>query len=197
MSVMSRLSLVLLGCASITLLSAANGPTRAQTLGEPEDFTALAVVNNNLASGAGTVLIHVSRWSTEKDRASLIEALQEKGPDQLLDELKDMQSVGTIRSPDSLAYDLRYAHQQAGPDGGRQIVLATDRPIAFWEASHQWRTIDYPFTVLQMQIAADGKGKGTLSIATKVVAHDDVVQLENFSNQPVMLTEITSKKAKP
>jgi hypothetical protein len=197
MPITSRRLLALLGCLGIALLSATTPRTSAQTLGEPEDFTAVAIVNNNLASGAGTVLIHISRWSTDMERSRLIETLQKKGPDQLLDELKDMRSVGTIRTPDSLAYDLRYAHQQPGEDGGRQIVLATDRPIGFWEAVHQPRTIQYPFTVIQMQMGTDGKGKGTLSVATKIVARKNVVELENFATQPVMLTEITSKKAKP
>ena len=195
MPVTSRLSFTLLGCVFIAL--SANPRTSAQTLGEPEDFTAIAIVNNNLGSGAGTVLIHISRWSTDMERTRLIATLQEKGPDQLLDELKDMRSVGTIRTPDSLAYDLRYAHQEPGADGGRQIVLATDRPIGFWEAVHRPRTIQYPFTVIQMQIGNDGKGKGTLSVATKIVARKNTVELENFATQPVMLTEITSKKVKP
>ena len=43
----------------------------AQTLGEPENFTATAIVNNNLGSGAGTVLIRVTRWSTDKERTQL------------------------------------------------------------------------------------------------------------------------------
>ena len=197
MPITSSRVLALLGCLCIALLSAMNPRTSAQTLGEPEDFTAVAIVNNNLGSGAGTVLIHISRWSTEMERARLIETLQKKGPDQLLDELKDMRSVGTIRTPDSLAYDLRYAHQQPGADGGRQIVLATDRPIGFWEAVHRPRTIQYPFTVIQMQMGTDGKGTGTLSVATKIVARKNVVELENFATQPVMLTEITAKKAKP
>lgn len=196
MPIKLRLSLALLGCVCIALLSGANSRTSAQTLGEPEDFTATAIVNNNLASGAGTVLIHISRWSTEMERTRLIETLQQKGPEKLLDELQDMKSVGTIRTPDSLAYDLRYAHVRPGEDGGRQIVLATDRPIGFWEAVHQPRTIQYPFTVIQMQIGADGKGKGTLSYATKIVTHDNMVELENFATQPVMLTAITAKKAK-
>jgi hypothetical protein len=150
-----------------------------------------------VASGAGTVLNHISRWSTESERSRLIETLQGKRSDQLLDELTDMKSVGTIRTPDSLACDLRYAHQRQGEDRGRQIVLATDRPIGFWEAVHQPRTLQYPFTIIQMQIAQDGTGKGTLSVATKLVARGNVVELENFATQPVMLTEIKSRKPNP
>jgi hypothetical protein len=193
---MSVKSIALLGCACVALVGAFNSRSSAQTLGEPEDFTATAIVNNEIATGAGTVLIHIARWSTEKERAHLIETLQKQGADKLLDELKDMRSVGTIRTPDSLAYDLRYAHQRPAPDGGRQIVLGTDRPIGFWEAVHQPRTIQYPFTLIQMQIGSDGKGKGTLSFATKIIARDNVVELENFATQPAMLTEIRSQKAK-
>ena len=186
----------LFGCVCATLLAVAYPRLSAQTLGEPEDFTAIAIVNNEIGSGAGTVLIHISRWSTEKERTQLIETLQKQGSEELLDELKDMRSVGTIRTPDSLAYDLRYAHQRPGPDGGRQIVLATDRPIGFWEAVRQPRTIQYPFTLIQMHIGSDGVGKGTLSYATKIVAREDVVELENYGTQPVMLTEIRSQKSK-
>lgn len=197
MRIPSRRFILPIACASAALLSTLMPRTSAQTLGEPEEFTATAIVNNARATGAGTVLIRLTRWSTDMERMQLIETLQQKGPERLLDELQGMRSVGSIRTPDSLAYDLRYAYERPGEDGGRQIVLATDRPIGFWEAVHQPRTIQYPFTVIQMQIGADGKGKGTLSYATKIVVHRDVVELENFDTQPMMLTEITARKAKP
>jgi hypothetical protein len=187
-------SFALLICACVGLLSALNPRVSGQTLGEPEEFTAIAIVNNNLTSGAGTVLIRINRWSTEAERTRLIDTLQKKGPEKLLDELQGMRSVGTIRTPDSLAYDLRYASQRPGEDGGRQIVLATDRPVGFWEAVRQPRTIQYPFTVIQMQMGREGTGKGTLSYATKIVARGDTVELENFATQPIMLTEIRSKR---
>jgi hypothetical protein len=189
-------SCVLIGSVCAALLAVVDPRSSAQTLGEPEDFTATAIVNNEIATGAGTVMLHISRWSTEKERTHLIETLQKKGADKLLEELQDMRSVGTIRTPDSLAYDLRYAHQRPAADGGRQIVLATDRPIGFWESVRQPRTIQYPFTVIQMQIGTDGQGKGTLSYATRIIARDDVVELENYATQPVMLTEIRSQKSR-
>jgi hypothetical protein len=167
--------------------------TTAQTSGQPEEFTAVAIVNNNLGSGAGTVLIDVDRWSSEKERMTLANTLLQKGADKLLDALQDMRPVGRIRTPDSLGYDLRYAHQQRGEDGGRRIVIATDRPIGFWEATRGTRTLDYPFTVIQMNIGRDGKGTGTMSYATKITAKDNTIELENFATSPVMLTEIQAK----
>ena len=170
-------------------------PFSAQTLGEPENFTATAIVNNNLGSGAGMVLIRITRWSTQAETMRLVDMLKKKGEDKLLDELKGMKSVGSIRTPDTLAYDLRYSHEQPGEDGGRRIVLATDRPIGFWEQRNQPRTIQYPFTVIQMQIGKDGKGQGTLSYATRITVRGNTVELENYATQPVMLTEIRSEKS--
>jgi hypothetical protein len=128
---------------SLAVVAAAAVAVVAQTIGQQEEFTAVAIQNNNLGSGADRVIIRVTRWSTEKERAQLAAALQ-KSPAQLLDDLQDQRSVGTIRTPDSLGYDLRYAHQEPGEDGGRRIVIATDRPISFWEARNQPRSIDYP-----------------------------------------------------
>jgi|SRR5262245_42174195 len=175
-------------------LVALDRPFNAQTLGQPENFNATAIVNNNLGAGAGRVLIRITRWSTAEETKRLVTSLKTKGEDKLLDELKGMKSVGTIRTPDTLAYDLRFAHEQPGEDGGRTIVLATDRPIGFWETRNQPRTIQYPFTVVQMQIGRDGNGQGTLSYATRIRVRGDTIELENYATQPVMLTEIRSEQ---
>lgn len=173
-----------------TALLAGGVMPAAQTLGEKERFTAIAIVNNTRAAGADIVQIDITRWSTAAERSTLLTTLKKQGAEKLLDTLQDMRSVGTIKTPDSLGYDLRYANQTPLPDGGRRIVIATDRPIGFWEATRRPRTIDYPFTVIQMEIGKDGKGKGTLSYATKIIPAGDTIVLENFDTQPVMLTEI-------
>jgi hypothetical protein len=170
------------------------GALAAQTHGVREDFTAVAIVNNNLASGAGTVQIRITRWSTDAERTRLVDTLLKEGASALLEELSDSRPVGTIKTPDSLAYDLRYAHQTQGEDGGRQIVLATDRPIGFWEAVNQPRTVDYPFTIIQMRIGSDGKGTGTLSYAMRIRAYGNIIELENFATSPIMLTDIEASR---
>ncbi len=180
-----------LGISLAVIAGLAAGVT-GQTQGQPEEFTAVAIRNNNLGSGADRVIIRVERWSTEAERTQLAAALQ-KGAGTLLDELQDQKPVGTIRTPDSLGYDLRYAHQEPGEDGGRRVVIATDRPISFWEARNQPRTIDYPFTVIQMEIPKNGEGKGTMSYATKVMPRGNLIVLENFATAPIMLNSIEAR----
>ena len=169
-----------------------SGAVAGQSNAQPEEFTAVAIVNNNLGAGAGRVIVRVERWSSNAERDRLTEALK-KGPDSLLEALRDMKSVGTIRTPDSLGYDLRYAYQEPGDEGGRRVVIATDRPIGFWEAANQPRISNYPFTVLQMELDKNGEGKGTMSVATKIIVRHNTVELENFASSPVMLNDIRAK----
>jgi hypothetical protein len=150
-------------------------------------------------TGAGTVELGVERWSTDAERDRLMAVLLEKGPDKLLDELQKLPRVGYIRTPNSIGYDLHYARKASGEDGGEHVVLATDRYITFWEAVHQPRTIDYPFTLIELHIGPDGKGEGKMSIATRII-HDkktnDIV-LENYQSQPVLLTEVRKEAKTP
>jgi hypothetical protein len=166
----------------------------SQTSGQPERFTANAVsLSPEYGTGQRVVDITVDRWSPNSERERLVTVLQTKGPDELLKQLQKNKPVGRIRTPDSLGYDLRYAQQTSLPEGGRMIVIATDRPIGFWEATEHPRSIDYPFTVIQMKLDREGNGSGTLSYATKIVAHkNNVIELEDFATQPIMLNNIHS-----
>jgi hypothetical protein len=183
---------LLSSAASMAQFHPESGPALS---GPPEDITAAVVANNELGSGLGTVQIHINRWSTDADRTRLLTVLRESGPQALLKELQKMPSVGTIRTPNSVGYDLHYARQSAVGDG-RRIAIATDRPVEYWEATAQPRSVDYPFTLLQMQLDKSGKGTGTMSYATKIVANDDVIELEDFASSPFKLTSIEAKPRK-
>jgi hypothetical protein len=159
----------------------------AQTLGSPERFTALAV--NTTRGGTAQIEIAVNRWSTDAERKRLLMTLADKGPDKLLDTLKDMPKVGFIRQTSSIGWDLRYSRHTPLPDGGESVVVATDRPISGWEAINQPRTIDYPFTVVELHLNASGEGEGKMSYATKITADKktDSIVLENWGTSPVLL----------
>jgi hypothetical protein len=91
-------------------------------MGQPEEFTAGAIDINN--GRTGQIQIIVDRWSTPAERAKLIVALLEKGPDGLLKALQDTRPVGRIRTPDSIGYDLHYAAQRPDGTGEGKLALA-------------------------------------------------------------------------
>ncbi len=173
---------------------ATGAPSQPNNEPGPERFTANAVNLNGARVGVAQVIVDIKRWSTDGQRDQLLNVLRTKGEQALLDALQKQPVVGTIRTPDSLAYDLHYARQQPWDDGGQQIFIATDRPIQFWEARNAPRSLNYPFTVIQMRVKGSGTGEGKMSVATRVIPEGNQIVLENYDAQPVLLEAVKDAK---
>ena len=186
-----RISAVTVGVAAVAALSLA---AHAQTNGTGERFIANAVNMNRGA--AGNIEIVVERWSTDANRDKLMKVMMDKGPDKLLDVLQEMPRMGYFRAPGQVGIDIHFARRMPQPEGGERIVLVTDRRIGFREAANQPRSIDYPFTVIELRLNRDGEGEGKMSLATKIIAdkENNIVTLENYGTQPVLLTNIRREK---
>jgi hypothetical protein len=171
-----------------------SGAGIAQTRGEPEHFNASYVDINT--GRTGPLEISVTRWSTQAERTALQQTLFKKGQNALLDALRDMRSVGRIYTPGSIGYDLRFAEQRTLPDGGREIIFATDRPMSFWELTNQPRSAQYPFTWVQFKVDRDGRGEGKIAVAARITGEeaDDLIEVEDFAIQPVRLQNIRARK---
>jgi len=163
-------------------------------MGTPERYSANAINMNRGA--AGSIELVVNRWSTDGDRDRLMSVMMNKGPEKLLDALQDMPRMGYIKTPDRIGWDIHFARKVPGKDGGERVVLLTDRRIGFWEAANRPRSIDYPFTVIELRLNGDGEGAGKMSVATKIIPdkENNIVTLENYDIQPVLLTNIRREK---
>ena len=167
--------------------------------GQKESFTGFAI---NMNSGPSTAVVDfvIERWSTDAEREQLLGILmEEKDPNranqQLLKALQKMPKAGYIRTPETLAWDLRYAHQSPLEDGGRRIVVGTDRPIGFREARNQGRSMDYPFTIAEVRLDKDDKGEGKILAGTKIfIDKNNHLTLENYGQQPVRFNNIRRLK---
>lgn len=195
---------VLLSVLTLALLQSAGGRTVAAQ-GERLEITAFAVNMSTIATGANAVVdITVTSWSTPEERERLITTMLEKGSDALLRELQKAPSKGRFRIPSAkapdphhlaLGLDLRYAWQTPLPDGGRRIVLAMDRYIGFEEARSQPRTVDYPFTLMEIHVDKNGQGEGKMAVATKISfdKKNKQMELENYGSEPVRLNNLKMK----
>ncbi len=200
-------ALALTALATAPLLraqDAAPAPLPAQKL----YITAFAVNMSNIGTGSNaTVAIHINSWSTAAERQRLIAAMVDKGEDALLSALQKARVVGRWNIPGymgpdvhqlRLGHDIHYAYQSPLPEGGKRIVIATDRYIGFVEARNQPRSIDYPFTLMEMHVDKDGKGEGKLAVATKISfdKKKNQITLENYSSEPVRLQNLEVKVVK-
>ena len=176
-----------------------------QTSGEKLEITAFAVNMSNIGPGSSAVVnIDIDRWSTPAERELLITTMVEKKENELLKALQKMKSCGRFSIPGLVGPDphqlrlgnpLRYAWQTPSPEGGRRIVIATDRYIGFAEARNQPRTIDYPFTLFEIRVDKNGEGQGKMAVATKISfdKKKNAIELENYSSEPVRLNEVKVK----
>jgi len=202
----SFLGAVALAAALATPLVAQKSPftEHVPTEKDPLRFSAFAV---QMQGGiAGSVEIAIERWSTDAERQLLVGMVQtttDSPTDQakLLKALQDVKPrVGFIRTPNSMGWDLKYAYESKLPDGSRQIVIATDKPIGFGGmAASGGDTVNYPFSLIEMQFpAGSNKGTGKLIPQTSVSVKNGRLEIVRYSdaNEPVRLTEITEQKEK-
>jgi hypothetical protein len=186
--------------AAALSLSSSSVTVEAQSRRPIERLLATSVNMSNVGTPSPTRLeIIIERWSSERERDELIATLKDKGSDALLSKLQAMPRVGYIRDANrgSLGWDLHFARERKLEDGGRQIVLGTDRPISAWEAFNKPRSADYEFTVADIRFDGDGKGVGKLAVAAKITTNPKTgtIEIENFTSEPVRLTEVTSSRA--
>jgi hypothetical protein len=166
----------------------------AQTNGLAERFSAVAV---DLDRGNATpIQIVIDRWSTDAERERLMNVMMNKGPSALLETLQKARRVGYIRSNTSLGWDLHFAWRVRGEDGGQRIIIATDRPMSFSETWNQSRSVDYPFTIIELRVNDSGEGDGTLSLATKIIPDkaNNIVTLENYDIQRIRLQQVKRER---
>jgi len=186
----------ILGAAAIVALTAISASAQSAPA-QKEEFTAFGA---NLNAGrSGVVQITIDTWSPDDARQSLIQAFTEKGQEEMLKVLLKMPRLGFIRLPNTMGHDIHYAVQQPLPDGGRRVIVVTDRPIGFAEARNSSRSMDYPFTMVEFRFNTAGVGEGRMSTGTQIVKSKDGthLELEMWQNTPVQFTQVKSKVKAP
>lgn len=150
-------------------------------------------INLNNGARTNTVDIVIERWSTPEEIEKLRGILIEKGGADLLPALQKIKPrCGYVRTTNTLGWDAQFARETQLEDGTRRIVIATDRPIAFWEARNNPRSRDYEFTLAEIHLPKNGKGEGKLIPAAKLSYDKEkqTLEIENYQREPVRLNEI-------
>jgi hypothetical protein len=141
----------------------------------------------------GILEIVVERWATEEEREQLRATLIEKGSEALRAALQKIKPrAGYIQTPTSLGWDIQYAREEPFGDGGRRIVLATDRPMSFGEMERGGFRAEYEFTFAEIRLTKGGKGVGKLVSPAKISWNQDTrtAEIKNYNLEPVRLTEV-------
>ncbi len=157
-------------------------------------YTAYAV---NMVNGIrATVTIGIYRWSSDAEKIALTDVLKSEGNAQMVADMSQLPQVGFIMTQGTLAYALYYARENTLPDGTRQIVLATNRPMTFGAAVSGGTKNRYDLGVAELHFSKDGKGEGKVigQGMAKIDKSTGKIEVENYMGQPTRLLDVKEEK---
>jgi hypothetical protein len=186
----------IVGIALILALALGVMPALAQE--SIEKYKANALVQT---AGQGSMAeINIYRWSSDAERDEIIQVIKDatnsnRRNRDVSTALRGLEKAGFAFLAGRTGYPLRYA-REFKTDEGRQIVLATDRPVSFGEVYSQGQLGDFDTTIIVLKLDENGKGEGIVSVGTEVVWNDKTGQIEvtNVTSQPVKLTNVRMVK---
>ena len=117
-----------------------------------------------------SVKVIITKFSTEEDRAVLVDAFKKGQNKGLVDALSKMPSAGRIAITGTLGTDLAYV-RLIRTDTGRKIRFATNRQIQFAEAYQNTPSTAYNLTAGEFDLSDSDKKKssGVLYPAAQLV----------------------------
>lgn len=137
--------------------------------------------------------------TTDEQAARFLAVLAEGGQDTLLKELSD-EDLGSFSVGGRLGRTIN-AVRVREVDGKIRVFAVFERWIRFAELRGGYRSIDYPFGIIELFIdPKTGRGEGTFIAAAKVRWKRDSkdgeyhVEIENFATFPARLMGVIKRK---
>ena len=187
---------IIAGVVVVLVLALSVTPAVAKKKDIIESFDANALVQT---AGAGSMAtINIYRWSSDAERDEILGVIKsaKAGDRDVAKALRGQEKAGYAFMAGRQGYALRYAREFKTEDGGRKIILATDRPVTFQEAYQDTMAGDFDVSVVILTLDANGKGDGILSYGTELKWDDKtgMISPTNVSSQPIKLTNVRPKK---
>jgi hypothetical protein len=132
----------------------------------PIRYSANVMVLEAPVSGIVRLRMTVEGWTDKEDRVKMFEALKTDGTNGLVAVMEKMDR-GWLQVDNNLRWPIRVATIWKQGDKTR-IRIATNRPIYWGEVAQSTRSLDYPFGLIELTLPPEGKGEGTLVLATQV-----------------------------
>src|SRR5262245_15290842 len=135
----------------------------------------------------------IESYTPDERVQNLLDVLKRDGQDGLLKAVgKEKRGVMQIGS--GLSRDINEVWI-ASTEEGRKITVLSERWPGFGELRRGARSVDYPFTYIELYVEGDGKVEGSLIPAARVkFKRDKTIEVENFGIYPAQLTNLKRRR---
>jgi hypothetical protein len=158
--------------------------------GTRETIQAKVVNMSGAGPGTGSLTLWIESYTPDEAVARYVETFAEGGQDALVDLWQEERPVvGRLRFAGSLGYDLRLARARTF-EGGRKLVLMTDRPIQGFELNRALRSRDYPVAWIEIDFV-DGKDpEGRMIAAAQLSIEEGTLVIKSLGTQPARIVNV-------
>ncbi len=155
-----------------------------------QHYSAVAVATTGISGGRSTTLdILIKGQTSDQEVARLVDLLQQKGQDALVDALSD-KNLGTIGAAGTVGVHLVVVRIHP-TETGKTVRLITIRDMPFFERFFGGRSTNYPFAMAELKVDEQGKGEGTMVVGTKFKVNDaGVLIIETYNEQTLRLLNV-------
>lgn len=190
---MRNIQKIYIGLAAFCLMILLNQATQAQN--RMEEYSGNIFSYNGPRVETANFNLKINRWTTDEQANKNLSILQNDGQDKLLSAI-NKENVGTFSVGNGLARTVNVV-RESQVDGKTRIFVVFERWMHFAEIRGGYRSVDYPFGVIELLInPATGKGEGTYIAAAQIRWNKDQktgehqVEIENFATYPAKLVNV-------
>ena len=152
----------------------------------------------NTRTTTGTFTLRINGQTSDQQAQRLLGILQESGQDDLLRSIRN-EDLGRFSVGAQVGRRLNVVHESM-VDGRRRIFAVFERWTQFAELRGGYRSLNYPFGVIELYIdPRTGRGEGTYIAAAKIRWTNDrrtgqaQVEIENFATFPARLLGVVQR----
>jgi hypothetical protein len=153
----------------------------------------------NTRSDTRSFTLRINNQTSSQQAQKFLGVLQESGQDDLLETINN-EDLGNFSVGAQLGRTLNVVREST-VDGKRRIFIVFERWTQFAEARGGYRSLDYPFGVIELYVdPRTGKGEGTYIAAAKIrwtydkKREQSQVEIENFATFPAKLLGVQLSK---
>lgn len=137
--------------------------------------------------------VRINSFTPNAEVENILATLRNGGQDELMRTIS-REKHGTVQIGTQLGRDIK-AVWITPEEEGRKLTILFERWVGFSELRRGARSLDYPFTYLELYLDDNGKGEGMLIPAAKVrYKAGKTIEVENFGIYPARLTNIEGRR---
>jgi hypothetical protein len=140
-----------------------------------------------------TFTLTINSYTPPQQVDQFVNILRSGGQDELMKAIGN-DKRGTIQIGSQVGRDINAVWISQDEEEGRKINVLFERWLGFGELRRGARSVDYPFTYLEIYLDDKGKGEGSMIPAARIRAkRGQTIEIENFGIYPARLTNVRQR----